>query len=82
MNTLDIIGGRVRAAYRLHKSLLAQCIDIQMLRQSKKVYYPKIGWLKKSQLKQEQSIEEIRNKKLSENSRKFRIFISRNLKGT
>ena len=35
VNTLDITGGAARAAYRLHKSLLAQNIDSQMLVQSK-----------------------------------------------
>jgi hypothetical protein len=35
VNTLDIQGGAARVAYRLHKSLLAQKIDSQMLAQSK-----------------------------------------------
>lgn len=35
VNTSDIKGGAARAAYRLHKSLLAQDIDSQMLVQSK-----------------------------------------------
>jgi len=35
INTSDIQGGAARAAYRLHKSLLAQSIDSQMLVQSK-----------------------------------------------
>ena len=35
VNTSDIRGGAARAAYRLHKSLLAQNIDSQMLVQSK-----------------------------------------------
>ncbi len=35
VNTSDIEGGAARAAYRLHKSLLAQNIDSQMLVQSK-----------------------------------------------
>ncbi|MDP3587813.1 MAG: glycosyltransferase family 4 protein [Sulfuricurvum sp.] len=35
VNTLDIEGGAARAAYRLHKSLLAQGVDSQMLVQSK-----------------------------------------------
>jgi len=35
VNTSDIQGGAARAAYRLHKSLLAQNINNQMLVQSK-----------------------------------------------
>lgn len=35
VNTFDINGGAARAAYRLHKSLLAQNIDSQMLVQTK-----------------------------------------------
>ena len=35
VNTSDIQGGAARAAYRLHKSLLAQDVDSQMLVQSK-----------------------------------------------
>jgi hypothetical protein len=35
VNASDIQGGAARAAYRLHKSLLAQNIDSQMLVQSK-----------------------------------------------
>ena len=35
INTSDIQGGAARAAYRLHKSLLAQDVDSQMLVQSK-----------------------------------------------
>jgi len=35
VNTLDIQGGAARAAYRLHRSLLAQNIDSQMLVQNK-----------------------------------------------
>jgi glycosyltransferase involved in cell wall biosynthesis len=35
INTFDIDGGAARAAYRLHKSLLAQNIDSQMLVQSR-----------------------------------------------
>ena len=39
VNTSDIDGGAARAAYRLHKSLLAQNIDSQMLVQSKSSDY-------------------------------------------
>lgn len=35
VNTLDIQGGAARAAYRLHKALLAEGVDSQMLVQSK-----------------------------------------------
>ena len=35
VNTSDIEGGAARAAYRLHKSLLQQGIDSQMLVQNK-----------------------------------------------
>ena len=35
VNTYDIQGGAARAAYRLHKALLGQNIDSQMLVQSK-----------------------------------------------
>jgi len=35
VNTSDIVGGAARAAYRLHKSLLASGIDSQMLVQNK-----------------------------------------------
>lgn len=36
VNTHDMLGGAARAAYRLHKSLLLQGVDSQMLVQSKK----------------------------------------------
>ncbi len=39
VNTSDIDGGAARASYRLHKSLLAQDIDSQMLVQSKSSDY-------------------------------------------
>ena len=39
VNTSDITGGAARAAYRLHKSLLAQNIDSQMLELSKIIDY-------------------------------------------
>lgn len=35
VNTSDIQGGAARAAYRLHKALLAEGVDSQMLVQSK-----------------------------------------------
>jgi len=35
VNTFDIEGGAARAAYRLHKALLSQGVDSQMLVQSK-----------------------------------------------
>lgn len=35
VSTLDIVGGAAKASYRLHKSLLAQNIDSQMLVQNK-----------------------------------------------
>lgn len=35
VNTSDIEGGAARAAYRLHKALLTEGVDSQMLVQSK-----------------------------------------------
>ena len=39
VNTSDIIGGAARASYRLHKALLKNGIDSQMLVQNKTVSY-------------------------------------------